>query len=94
MKKPTLSITIDFHTLKEIKKRAERANSSVSEFVENIIESNFYEEKSELRSEEFSKEIRELAKHNELLNAISRAYKIILDQKMAEQKKQNTNTKS
>lgn len=92
MKKPTLSITIDFHTLKEIKKRAERANSSISEFVENIIESNFYEEKSELRLEEFSKEIRELTKHNALLLDLSNTYKLAI-QKIAEQKKQNTNSK-
>lgn len=69
MKKPTLSITIDNYVLTEIKKRAKSKGLSVSEFIQDLIEKDFYEEYTEKKVDNLALIFEEQFKtHREKLN--------------------------
>ena len=53
--KKVISFCLEYSTIKELKERAKKAEKSTSEYLQELIDGSFYEEKNDLKIEELLK---------------------------------------
>ena len=66
--KKVISFGLDYSTIKELKERAKKVEKSTSEYLQDLIDSTFYEEKSDNKIDELNEQNAAIKKDVELIN--------------------------
>lgn len=66
--KQVKSFTLDYSTIKELKERAKREQKSTSQYLQDLIEKEFYDEKIEDKFKAIDDISKEIKNNNEIIN--------------------------